>query len=1200
VDPQIGAQRAPPMALNRDHYDVCVIGGGPVGSTTAIAFARRGARVLVLEADPRAARRFAGEWIHPAGVAVLDALRAGRLESATPCVGYGFVIFPGDGSAPIELPYPEGIALSAPHESIVSGLREAALGVTGVELISQAQVIAVEGHKVTAVKRPGGERIEVSAERVVGADGRSSMVRRQLGFEENSTALSYMASVDLCDLALPFEGFGHVVLGGPGPVLIYRVSDSLVRGCFDVPVQYGPSSRSAAFLWEAYRRVLPERMLRPFQRGIEGPNLRWAATRFRPRSHFGRGPVALVGDAVGHMHPMTALGLSMGFLDAASLAKSQNLVEYARERRGYIPELLSNALYHCFRRDDASAKSMREATFRALRSSAAKRRQTMQILSAQDQRTRSFGSICLSVAAGAIGSRVTQATREGGFLSVPGALAAFGEWVQWPAAALVPPALRNTYRDRSTATHPIPFLRSWVPVAPEATTLGALGRTPELGGRRGAPRTDTRSSSAPKPPRVGQAVTKVTELLIADLEALASEIEATPDEILAVRGLRMMRAVVATHMRSGVAARMTIGRRWLARNGMPRLLEAAETRGTFTTVDLAGLLVILLGSAGSGDTEIVDLEDGIDLLLRLQTEGGSFATRASGFTAGEEGDVQSTALSCQALVGVRRLMGVRNLATLDKDRLDKGIARAAHWLVENVPPLLPTDARDDGKGLARVVSVLEALSTMVTSQDGSVASVAAWMSRASSTLALGLGAGDFARPRASSEAAELIGTALALRGVLLSLASGVGDDEERSAASGATRQLTEKVLDTSSAISAPSSGGLARWEICSEILSTLALCETTVKKAGDIPKRTSGDAPHKPDPTEAEWIYCRERLGEVSRSFSQPIALLPHHLEVAVTLAYLLCRVADSIEDHVAVPHAARAPLMARFIDVLNGREEPGDFASAFLDAIGKGRVGADPELILTANLAVVMRVLGRQADATRATLVRWIAEMARGMSLYTFRSPGEDGIVALSTVADLERYCYFVAGTVGHLLTDLFVEELGAEATPELALTLRLHAEHFGMGLQLVNILKDLTDDQARRWSYIPRTLVAARSLGIADLGDPARRASAHAAVAPLFDIAKASLDDGMKYALAIPARHAGIRRFCLLPLWMAARTLVLAKGSDAMFTPGDPVKIPRDEVASLSTACVTHSSDDDFLRKRYASLWSDGPDSEERRSAG
>jgi hypothetical protein len=57
-----------------------------------------------------------------------------------------------------------------------------------------------------------------------------------------------------------------------------------------------------------------------------------------------------------------------------------------------------------------------------------------------------------------------------------------------------------------------------------------------------------------------------------------------------------------------------------------------------------------------------------------------------------------------------------------------------------------------------------------------------------------------------------------------------------------------------------------------------------------------------------------------------------------------------------------------------------------------------------------------------------------------------------------------------------------------------------------------------------------------------------------------------------------------------MAARTLMLARGGDAMFTPGAAVKIPRDEVAALSIACVTLSGDDDELRARYAALWSEG----------
>ena len=144
---------------------------------------------------------------------------------------------------------------------------------------------------------------------------------------------------------------------------------------------------------------------------------------------------------------------------------------------------------------------------------------------------------------------------------------------------------------------------------------------------------------------------------------------------------------------------------------------------------------------------------------------------------------------------------------------------------------------------------------------------------------------------------------------------------------------------------------------------------------------------------------------------------------------------------------------------------------------------------------------------------------MARGMNLYTHRAPGDDGIVALHTESDLERYCYYVAGTVGHLLTDLFAHEMGVELASPLGVTLRDRAEGFASGLQLTNILKDVTDDFARGVSFVPRNECVRRGFGVADLLEPAVRADAHAAVAPLFDLARRRLDDALEYSLTIPA---------------------------------------------------------------------------------
>ena len=412
-------------------------------------------------------------------------------------------------------------------------------------------------------------------------------------------------------------------------------------------------------------------------------------------------------------------------------------------------------------------------------------------------------------------------------------------------------------------------------------------------------------------------------------------------------------------------------------------------------------------------------------------------------------------------------------------------------------------------------------------------------------------------------------------------------------------------------VSAFESNPTLEWRDISEIVESLAIYEahragrpvSARMRKGHVKASDHGvgDA-HGAMPaaiTEEDWAFCKHALQEVSRTFSKPIALLPPRLEVAVTLGYLLCRIADTVEDHGAVTGDVRGELFRTFLEVLENGRAPSDFAAGF-DAIP----GDDAELSLARALPLVMRVFRAQSPSTIAISTRWVTEMARGMDLYSRRSPGEDGFTALYTVSDLERYCYYVAGTVGHMLTELFVDEMragGMDARTGLLLERRLRqdAESFATGLQLVNILKDVTDDRTRHWSFIPRTSVSAVGLGIDELVDPGNRKRAHAAVAPLFDVARAHLDGALRYALSIPASEAGIRLFCLLPLWMAARTLVHGRGNDAMFVPGAPVKISREEVEALVAECVQNAGDDEALKTRYAALYQIDPLEERRRMA-
>ena len=71
-----------------------------------------------------------------------------------------------------------------------------------------------------------------------------------------------------------------------------------------------------------------------------------------------------------------------------------------------------------------------------------------------------------------------------------------------------------------------------------------------------------------------------------------------------------------------------------------------------------------------------------------------------------------------------------------------------------------------------------------------------------------------------------------------------------------------------------------------------------------------------------------------------------------------------------------------------------------------------------------------------------------------------------VSALAELRRYCYFAAGIVGEMLTDIFATRIAGLAVSPSA---RSEARAFGEGLQLVNILKDDTADARRGRSFIP-----------------------------------------------------------------------------------------------------------------------------------
>ena len=398
-------------------FDVAVVGAGPAGAGTALAHARRGARVVLFEANPKSSHRLAGEWLHPPAIEILRELDI-DLPTLVPdhALGAGFVVYPDDGSDPHVLPYADGTrGLSCKHRVLVDTLRETAASHPQVHYIPWARVRAIDGHQLHFVCRESSGPASASAQRIVGAEGRSSIVRGMLGLPNGHVICSRMVSVLLHDVELPFEGYGHVFLGGPGPVLAYRMAHSTVRLIFDVPLQCRGRHGLGAYLWEGYAPVLPENLRPLFRTALMAEQFEGAVNQVRMRSDYGRDHLFLVGDAVGHYHPLTAVGITLGLGDGLCLAQSTSVREYQerRLRETRVPEMLAVGLYEAFSYKAEEAVLSRRAIYSLWGSSLTERKHTMRYLSCQDARINPFARAFVRVIGHAFLDLGRQETRTG-------------------------------------------------------------------------------------------------------------------------------------------------------------------------------------------------------------------------------------------------------------------------------------------------------------------------------------------------------------------------------------------------------------------------------------------------------------------------------------------------------------------------------------------------------------------------------------------------------------------------------------------------------------------------------------------------------------------------------------------------------------------------------------------------------------------
>lgn len=247
-------------------------------------------------------------------------------------------------------------------------------------------------------------------------------------------------------------------------------------------------------------------------------------------------------------------------------------------------------------------------------------------------------------------------------------------------------------------------------------------------------------------------------------------------------------------------------------------------------------------------------------------------------------------------------------------------------------------------------------------------------------------------------------------------------------------------------------------------------------------------------------------LDQVSRSFSFCIAQLKTPLKHQIGLSYLLFRILDTIED---APWSTSSDKIFFFNlfekNLLNvvSDEENLAWSQKFSSEIPQH----EKNLLQVAPLLFFdFHQLG---TSEKVSLHQALLTMQKGM-LYFSEVHTQNKVLKIHSIQELNQYCFFVAGIIGELLTDL----VAYSSQTLFNKPVYLNSYKFGLFLQKINILKDQLDDEKEGRYLVPDRQLVLKSL-------------------------KADARGALNYLLNIPLKHREYRLFCAWSLFLGLSSL-------------------------------------------------------------
>ncbi len=287
-------------------------------------------------------------------------------------------------------------------------------------------------------------------------------------------------------------------------------------------------------------------------------------------------------------------------------------------------------------------------------------------------------------------------------------------------------------------------------------------------------------------------------------------------------------------------------------------------------------------------------------------------------------------------------------------------------------------------------------------------------------------------------------------------------------------------------------------------------------------------------------------LQKTSRSFYLGIVQLKGPLQIEICLGYLLCRIFDCFEDATSVdPHLRKEKLqlLSRLVESLNNENlVPDEFQRSVLEwhqnlELDQKWVGfstahnRDYELLLASPL--VLNEIAALKSNKRKVFAQTLIPMANGMIEEIHNRQILKNTQARN-LNEFYEYCYWVAGTVGDFLTQLFLIEgifnRNTMSPPELTEAGRL----FGRALQIVNIAKDFYKDWDEGRCFWPMV-----ELPSSEKSEKPKRLEIEKSFDLLLEEFERIRPFVERYLGSISKEKSDVKFFCAFPYKMAIETL-------------------------------------------------------------